>query len=88
LGLLPCGPVYAALLAAARKGMEASSGTQGFAFGMTLMLAFGLGTVPALILVAKLADMGWIRSRELIYKIGAALMVLLSLYFVVKGIEY
>ena len=88
LGLLPCGPVYTALIAAAGKGMEASSGVEGFAFGMTMMLAFGLGTVPALLLVAKLADMGWIRSREVIYKIGAALMVLLGIYFVVKGLKY
>jgi sulfite exporter TauE/SafE len=88
LGLLPCGPVYTALIAAARKGMETSSSVEGFAFGMTMMLAFGLGTVPALILVAKLADMGWIRSREVIYKIGAALMVLLGIYFVVKGLRY
>jgi sulfite exporter TauE/SafE len=52
------------------------------------MLCFGLGTVPALFLVAKLADMGWLKKRELVYHIGAVLMVAIGLYFIIKGIQY
>ena len=44
LGFLPCGMLYAALLAAAAVGSAAG--------GAVAMLAFGLGTVPALVLVA------------------------------------
>jgi sulfite exporter TauE/SafE len=44
LGFLPCGMLYAALLASASAG-SAVGGAAG-------MLAFGLGTVPALVLVA------------------------------------
>lgn len=88
LGLLPCGPVYTALLAAARSGMEAPGAGHGFAEGMILMLAFGLGTVPALLLAAKLVGFGWIKSRERIYRAGAAIMVAVGLYFVVQGIRY
>jgi len=88
LGLLPCGPVYTALLGAARAGMDAASTHHGVLAGMGLMAAFGLGTVPALFLVAKLADLGWIKSREIIYKVGAVLMIIVGLIFVIKAIRY
>jgi len=88
LGLLPCGPVYTALLAAAGAGMEAASTLDGIIKGMGVMICFGLGTVPALFLVAKLADMGWLKKREVIYRIAAILIVAVGLYFVIKGIRY
>ena len=88
LGLLPCGPVYTALLGAARAGMDAGSTHQGVLAGMGLMAAFGFGTVPALFLVAKLADMGWLKSRATIYKVGAVLMIIVGLLFVIKAIRY
>ena len=44
LGLLPCGPVYTALLGAARAGMEAKGIGHGMVLGMGMMLAFGVGT--------------------------------------------
>ena len=75
LGLLPCGPVYTALLAAARAGMEAGSPTAGALTGMALMSAFGIGTIPALLLVSRLAGIGWLKSRQLIYRIGALLRI-------------
>lgn len=88
LGLLPCGPVYTALIAAAGVGMKAGSIIEGITKGMAVMLLFGIGTIPALFLVAKLADMGWLRKRAMIYRIGAILMIGVGLYFVVKGIRY
>ena len=88
LGLLPCGPVYTALLAAARAGMEAQSTLEGLLIGVGLMLSFGLGTVVALLLIAKLADLGWLKRRDVIYKISSVLMVIVGVYFVVKAIRY
>jgi len=88
LGLLPCGPVYTALIAAARVGMELHNPLKGVLSGMGLMAAFGTGTIPALLLIARLADMGWLRSRETIYKIGSVLMIALGIYFMIKGILY
>lgn len=88
LGLLPCGPVYTALLGAARAGMDAVSPHQGVFAGMGLMAAFGCGTVPALFLAAKLADLGWIKSRTIIYKVGAVLMIIVGLIFVIKAIRF
>ena len=88
LGLLPCGPVYTALIAAARAGMEAQSALRGSLIGSGLMLSFGLGTVPSLLLVAKLADLGWLRRREIIYKISSVLMIVVGIYFVIRAIRY
>jgi hypothetical protein len=88
LGLLPCGPVYTALLAAAGVGMETSDTLEGITSGMAVMMFFGMGTVPALFIVAKLVDMGWLKKREIIYRIGAIIMIAVGIYFVVKGIRY
>jgi len=88
LGLLPCGPVYTALLAAAGAGMKAATPLEGIIIGTGVMMCFGLGTVPALFLVAKLADMGWLKKRQIIYRIGAVLMVAVGIYFIVRGFQY
>ena len=65
LGLLPCGPVYTALLGAARAGMDSGSTHQSVMAGMGLMAAFGLGTVPALFLVMVSTVAVWlILSQE------------------------
>jgi sulfite exporter TauE/SafE len=88
LGLLPCGPVYTALLGAARTGMEAKSTYMGTLAGMGLMVAFGVGTVPALFLVAKLADMDWLKSREMIYKAGSIIMIIVGILFIIKAVRY
>jgi len=88
LGLLPCGPVYTALIAAVRIGMEASNSAEAFLYGMGLMGSFGLGTIPALVLVAGLANIGWLKSRDVIYKVGSVLMIAVGIYFMIKGINY
>ena len=87
LGLLPCGPVYTAFLAAARAGMEAQNTLEGLLIGMGLMLSFGLGTVLALLLLAKLADLGWLKRRDVIYKISSVIMVMVGVYFVIRAIR-
>ena len=88
LGLLPCGPVYTALIAAARAGMEAGSPLAGALTGMVLMGAFGIGTVPALLMVSRLAGMGWLKSRRLVYRVGALLMIIVGIYFIANAIAY
>ena len=88
LGLLPCGPVYTALLAAAGAGMNATGTLEGIIKGMAVMMSFGIGTVPALFIVAKLVDMGWLKKRQIIYRIGTILMIMVGFYFIVQGIWY
>ena len=88
LGLLPCGPVYTALLAAAGAGMNTAGTLEGIVKGMAVMMSFGIGTIPALFVVAKLVDMGWLKNRQIIYRIGTILMIFVGLYFIVQGIWY
>ncbi len=88
LGLLPCGPVYTVLIASARAGMEAPDIYEGFINGMVLMLAFGIGTIPALFTVGKLAGITRFIKRDTIYKLGSIIMVGVGIYYVVKGIRY
>ena len=52
------------------------------------MMIFILVYVGMLFLVAKLADMGWLKSRAIIYKIGAVLMIIVGLLFVIKAIRF
>ncbi len=88
LGLLPCGPVYTALLAAAGAGMNAPTTWDGILKGMGVMFCFGTGTVPTLFLIAKLVDMGWLRNRQFIYRIGTVLMLVVGAYFIYQGLTY
>ena len=88
LGLLPCGPVYTALLAAARAGMEAGNTLNGILSGSGLMICFGLGTIPALFLVSRLTDLRWLRYRERVYQIGALMMMVVGAYFIWKGLRF
>jgi uncharacterized protein len=88
LGLLPCGPVYTTLVAVARAGMENGEPFQGMFMGMGLMIAFGLGTVPALLLVGRITSVRWLTRRELLYRISSILMIALGVYFIVKAVLY
>jgi sulfite exporter TauE/SafE len=88
LGFLPCGPVYTVLIASARAGMNAQTPVQGFLQGAVLMLAFGIGTIPSLLTVGKLAGLGWLKSRALIYRMSSVFMVLVGIYFIIQGIRY
>ena len=88
LGLLPCGPVYTALLVAARGGMERTDVVSGIFFGTSLMLSFGAGTIPAFLVVARLATLKWLPSRTLIFRLTSFLMIIVGMYYLVKGIRY
>ncbi len=94
LGLLPCGPVYTALLAVTRAtmGMNHTGGmghsVSSILTGAGLMTAFGIGTVPALLLVARLANMKWLRYRSLIYKTGAVMMIGIGILFTIRAFQY
>jgi sulfite exporter TauE/SafE len=88
LGLLPCGPVYTALIGAARIGMETRHALFGMVSGMGMMTAFGLGTVLPLLLVARLTSMGWLKSRVWFYRLSSMIMVGMGLYFLINAFRY
>ncbi len=77
-GLLPCGLVYSALLVAASTG-----GPLPGALGMFL---FGVGTLPALLIVAVGAGMLSARVRQTLTRLAGALIVIVGLQLALRGL--
>lgn len=78
LGLLPCGLLYTAEIAAAGTGSPLK--------GALAMLSFGLGTAPALILVGLMASSLGGRWREPLYRAASVLMIVTGGLFVWRGL--
>jgi hypothetical protein len=79
LGFLPCGLSYSAFAAAAATGHPAH--------GLALALAFGVGTLPALLLAGAVVSALSARARGLLYRAGGALVALLGVLFVLRGLR-
>jgi sulfite exporter TauE/SafE len=77
LGFLPCGLIYAML------GKAASSGSA--TAGALVMLAFGMGTVPALLLVAFFADLFSLALREKLVRVSGILLAVLGAITLYRG---
>ncbi|NTU52952.1 MAG: sulfite exporter TauE/SafE family protein [Chlorobiaceae bacterium] len=82
LGFLPCGLSYTALLAAARSGMEAPNHFTGMAQGVLMMLLFGLGTTPALLLVGTVAGRISQTARTRFYRLAGLIMIAMGVWFI------
>ena len=78
LGLLPCGLLYAALIAAVSRG--------GPAGGALAMLLFGLGTAPALLGVS-LADDLLARRRALLDHLAHLFLLAMGVWFIWTGVR-
>jgi uncharacterized protein len=77
LGLLPCGFSWTAFLGAAGTG----NGPEGLLYA----LAFGLGTVPALLLVGAAGAAIGARVRGALARAGGILVAVLGVAFVLRG---
>lgn len=84
LGFLPCGLTYTVLLAAARAAMDADNHLAGMLQGAFMLLFFGLGTAPALLLVGRVINIIGAKARDRLYKLASLIMILTGVYFVVK----
>ncbi|PIB35414.1 hypothetical protein BFP72_08400 [Reichenbachiella sp. 5M10] len=78
-GCLPCGLVYAALLGALATG--------GLPEGVWYMVAFGLGTFPAMLVVSLTGTLISQRITIQIHKISASFVMLLGILLIVRGLE-
>ena len=72
LGLLPCGLIYTAVVAAVARGSALS--------GAVALLLFGLGTVPALAGVAL--------ANEVLFRRGAAIQRASQVFVLIMGLWY
>jgi len=77
-GLLPCGLVYSALLMTATAG-----GPVPGAVGMAL---FGVGTLPALLVVGLGAGALGVRLRQALVRVAGAFIVVIGLQLVLRGL--
>lgn len=78
LGLLPCGLLYSAVLAAVARG--------GPAEGALALLLFGLGTAPAL-LGLSLADELLARRRALLNRLSQVFLLAMGAWFLWTGLR-
>ncbi len=76
-GLLPCGLVYSALLAAGSTGHPLVG-----AAGMAL---FGLGTVPALLILGIGAGRLSIHTRQVMMRVAGLLIIVVGVQLVLRG---
>lgn len=76
-GLLPCGFVYMALMTAITAGSVATS--------MVFMMAFGLGTIPAMFLMSvlgKAVNLKWRRRIQRFVPVG---MLIVGILLILRG---
>ncbi len=78
LGILPCGLSWTLFLGAAGTGRPLD--------GLLLALAFGLGTVPALLLVGAAGTLLGARGRGVLVRLGGVLVAVLGGVFVARGL--
>jgi uncharacterized protein len=78
-GLLPCGPVAAAAIAAAATGAPGR--------GALAMAAFGAGTVPALLVLALGVGVLEARVRAGLYRLGAWLVLAIGVQLMLRGLH-
>lgn len=76
-GFLPCGLVYAFLVLAAATGAALS--------GSLVMVAFGLGTIPAMLMVGCGTQLVSHATRRRVLRIAAALIVVMGAVTVYRG---
>lgn len=79
LGLLPCGLSYTAFAGAAATGRPVD--------GLLLTLAFGLGTVPALLVAGAAVAFLGARARGMLYQAGGLLVAALGLLFLLRALR-
>ena len=76
-GLLPCGLVYSALLAAASSGSPAIGGIA--------MAAFGAGTIPALLILGLSAGVLNVQIRQIMLRVAGLLIILVGVQLILRG---
>lgn len=84
-GFLPCGPVYAVAVSATALAGPALS-VQSILPGVLAMLSFGLGTVPALLVLGYGASTLSVRLRGQLFRLAAVLVILLGVQLMLRGL--
>jgi sulfite exporter TauE/SafE len=78
LGVLPCGVSWTVFLGAAASG--------GPVPGLLMALAFGLGTLPGLVLLGAFGALVGQRTRGLLHRAAGLLIAIMGALFVLRGL--
>jgi len=82
MGFIPCGLLYTAFIAAAGAGVEAGDRVLGLVRGLFMLLLFGVGTMPALLILGSTLSRlreglrGWFYRAAALSMIGAGIIFL------------
>lgn len=85
LGFIPCGLSYTAFIAAAGAGVHAGNQAQGFLNGMFMLFLFGLGTLPALMMLGGFISAAGQHIRRTLYRGSAIVMILAGALFLYRA---
>ncbi|GAB4543508.1 MAG: hypothetical protein Fur0020_13020 [Thermodesulfovibrionia bacterium] len=85
-GIIPCGLSYTAFIAAAGIGASETSPPAGFIKGFFLLLLFGIGTIPPLLLISQLAMKGSQLLKKRLYSIAGIFMILSGMMFIYRAL--
>jgi len=77
-GLLPCGPVYAALAGAIATGGSVS--------GSLFMFIFGIGTIPVMLSISLLGSKISLNSKKKLSRLIPITIILIGFLFVMRGL--
>jgi sulfite exporter TauE/SafE len=86
LGFIPCGLSYTAFIAAAGAGVHAASRAEGFLKGMSMLFLFGVGTLPALLLLGGLLTVMGQQTRLRLYRASAIAMIVAGALFFYRAV--
>ena len=86
LGFIPCGLSYTAFIAAAGAGVDAGSRAEGFLRGMSMLFLFGLGTLPAMLLLGGILSAIGQNTRLKLYRASAFAMIIAGALFLYRAI--
>lgn len=78
-GLLPCGPLYSALII--------STGTGSVVDSVSFMMMFGLGTIPLLLLVTIIGNFLSTKIRDRVNKFLPVIIVIIGILFILRGLN-
>jgi sulfite exporter TauE/SafE len=78
-GLLPCGFVYLAIAAAIASGSAAN--------GALFMAAFGIGTVPVMMMISWFAHLATMKFRSNLSKLFPYVISLMAILMILRGLN-
>ena len=65
--------------------MEAKYPFAGMMQGSLMMMLFGIGTAPAMLLVGKVVNTISNSMRKRVYRVASIIMIMMGVWFVLKG---